>query len=235
MQIHRLRDSGLELMHQWLDAGASSAASVPDDLLSAGHAEPTVYGAIDPHRKFASRFEWATYIEDTLASESIATLQRDKGMWAWLSLVYFDQVCPRDGAGNRKVAQRARYVPAGSDFRTAHRHLLQGPWRLVRAHSDGPERVSPLLAGALHKPGDLYEQLAARLEIAGSRSVMEVARRLYSRADGDGLKRGAGGSGPGSPRRFAQVLRQFDLTYDVYGMDSTSLMTLLPSEFDRFR
>ena len=40
---------------------------------------------------------------------------------------------------------------------------------------------------------------------------------------------------PGTLRRFVDVIRQFDLTYDFYSMTGQEILALLPAEFDRFR
>ena len=39
---------------------------------------------------------------------------------------------------------------------------------------------------------------------------------------------------PGSPRRFADVLSQLDLTWDLHSLSVEQLLELLPSEFDEF-
>jgi hypothetical protein len=41
--------------------------------------------------------------------------------------------------------------------------------------------------------------------------------------------------GAGCARRLADVLKQFDVTWDLYAMTTDGLLGLLPGEFDRFR
>jgi hypothetical protein len=48
------------------------------------------------------------------------------------------------------------------------------------------------------------------------------------------VKRGAAGSGPGSARRFADILNQFDLTWDLYAMKMLAIRQMMPAEFKRF-
>jgi len=64
---------------------------------------------------------------------------------------------------------------------------------------------------------------------------MEVTTNLYLTPGSTRPERGAGGAGAGSPRRLAEVLAQFDVTHDIYGMEPGRLLAVLPSEFDRFR
>jgi hypothetical protein len=58
---------------------------------------------------------------------------------------------------------------------------------------------------------------------------------MYLDASNNQPKRGAGGKGPGSARRLADVLNQFDVTWDLYSMSYEEVLAMLPGEFDRFR
>lgn len=64
---------------------------------------------------------------------------------------------------------------------------------------------------------------------------MRVATDLYVDPSTGKAKSGAGGKGPGSARRLADMVNQLDLTWDLYAMFPKGLLTLLPKEFDRFR
>lgn len=236
MNLMRLTSHGIAEMNRWLDEiQGQPSLPVPSEFLDAGQlAEPTGYDAEVEVRGFTSRFDWAQYVNAQLVGVPDSRIQADKGMWAWLTLVYFDLVAPPAGAV-RKLGQRARYVPTGSDFRTYYRHLLAGPWQIFAAHRDDPERTRATLAGRLDRPGELYEQLASRMELATSSTVQATAKALYMDGATGRLRRGAGGQGPGSPRRFADTLMQFDRTFDIYAMPVASLVRLLPQEFDRFK
>jgi len=236
MSLHRLNARGIAEMNRWLDAVQNQPATgVPGELLNvSAFVEATGYGDIAEPRIFDTRYDWANYALTLTRSEKDSHVQSDAGLWAWLTLVYFDQVCP-PAAGNRKLGQRARYVPTGTDYRTYYRHLLAGPWQILCAHRDEPERARALLGGALHKPGDLYEQVASRMELATSATVLSLSNVLYLDAHTGRRKRGSGGAGKGSPRRLAEVLMQLDLTFDIYAMPMEKLLRLLPKEFERFK
>jgi hypothetical protein len=64
---------------------------------------------------------------------------------------------------------------------------------------------------------------------------MVAITTLYFNPAIEKLKVGAAGKGAGSARRVVDVIQQFDLTWDIYGMDSSKFLSLLPSEFDRFK
>ncbi len=223
-------------MNRWLDAIQNErATSVPEELVNPGAlVESTGYGDIAEPRVFETRFDWATYSLSLMGNAPDIRVQADSGMWAWLTLVYFDQVCPTSN-GVRKLGQRARYVPTGTDYRTYYRHLLAGPWQILTAHRDNPERARALLGGSLHKPGEIYEQIASRMELATSATVLSLSNSLYVDQSTGRRKKGSGGAGRGSPRRLAEVLMQLDLTFDIYAMPMDRLLKLLPKEFERFR
>src|SRR5262249_11852361 len=157
--------------------------------------------------------------------------ERDTGLWAWLALFYFEQLCPKTAHGQRKPGELARWIPEVTNYQRYYRHLLAGPYRIYRAHRDNPQRAMALLCNPLDRPGDIVEQLASRQEIVTNRAIVESATRLYMDAATARPRRGAGGKGAGSARRLADVLNQFDITWDFYAMDSVNLLSLLPKEF----
>ena len=92
-----------------------------------------------------------------------------------------------------------------------------------------------MLCNPLWKPGEIAEELASRKELVTNPAVVEAATALYYDAASGSFKRGAGAKARGAPRRFADLLNQLDLTYYLYGMNTSELLALLPKEFDRFR
>lgn len=154
--------------------------------------------------------------------------------WSWLALCLLEHLCPIRN-GTRKVWEDARYLLQADDYRKAHRHLLAGPYLLFSAHSDNPGAIKGLLTTELDTLGEVYEQLASKKYLITSRAVVSTATALYLDPTTGTLRRGAGGSGAGSPRRLSDVLQQFDKTYDLLAMSPKTLDSLLPAEFDRFR
>jgi hypothetical protein len=182
----------------------------------------------------ASRFVAAKYLYELLSETNIAHIDRDRGLWAWLSLFYFDQLCPMKKDGGRKAGELARLIPVIGNFQRYYRHLLLGPYMIFRAHADDPERAMAVLATPLHAPGEVVAQIASRHDLVTNPSVMKVASELYvDQATGKIKKQATARAG--SPRRFADVLNQFDLTYDLYSIPNDHLNKLLPREFDRLR
>ena len=189
-----------------------------------------------PSRAFATRLEAGRFFEGLLDAANILSPERDQGLWAWLTLFYFDEVCPADANGRRDPkTDEARLIPSLDNYQRFYRHLLLGPFLIVRAHRDQPDRAIGMLCNPLWKPGEIAEQLASRKELVTNPAVVEAATALYYDAASGSFKRGAGAKTRGAPRRLADLLNQLDLTYYLYGMKTNELLALLPKEFNRFR
>jgi hypothetical protein len=185
---------------------------------------------------FNNRFEAAEYFHKLLGplETTIPELERDRGLWTWLSLVWLDVLAPVGSSGARKPGDIARWVPQPETWSRYYRHLLLGPYLIYRKHKDNPARAMAVLAPPVSSPGDVVENIVSRQEIVTSPSLMAAVTDLYYDNSKGVLKRGSATKGPGSARRLAHVLSQFDLTWDIYGMPPSTLLALLPSEFDRF-
>lgn len=188
-----------------------------------------------PKRSFANRLEAGLFFNEMLDAAGVQRPEGDKGLWTWLTLFYFDEVCPADGHRRRDPKDEARLMPLLDNHQRFYRHLLVGPYLIVRAHRDNPERAMAMLCNPVWKPGEIVEQLASRKELVTNRAVAEVATRLYYNPATGSFWRGAGSDVKGAPRRLAALLNQLDLTFYLYGMTSDELLALLPKEFDRFR
>lgn len=231
MNLRRFNSSGITHFDEFRDSPALNRGSLTAMLEDSSLTRVVTPDIAVAPRQFGTRFEAGKYLHVLFQGTSIPELDADQGIWTWLAAYYFDQLCPQGS----QPGSRARWVPT-EDFRDYYRHLLRGPHQIYRAHEDNPERAMALLANPLHQPGDIAEQLVSRQEVMTSKAAVAVATRLYIGPD-NRPKRGSGGQGPGSPRRFAIVLRQLDLTWDLSSeaMTPEHLLALLPSEFDEFR
>ncbi len=236
MRLRRLNDHGLAQAREFLSSlTTDTPQDWPEDTLTdPGTSEELQVDVEVEQREFSSRMELAQYLDGKFEDAGLTGFERDKGLWGWLALFFFDQLCPPDTEGRRKPGELARWIPAVGDFRKYYRHLLAGPCLVYRAHKDHPDSALALLCGPVHKPGDIVEQLASRQELVTNTAVMEVATTLYVDPDTRQPRRGAAGRGGGSARRLADVLNQYDVTWDLYSMTAQELAEMLPPEFDRF-
>src|SRR5688572_8897816 len=113
MKLHRFNEEGIKRFGQFLDAlSADPALVVPTDLLTdAAYVVLVPPGPDVQAREFASRLDAARYLDGVLSSVTGSDIERDVGLWAWLSLFYFDQLCPSDNRGHRKPRERACWIP----------------------------------------------------------------------------------------------------------------------------
>lgn len=237
MTILRLNEEGVAVFSQFIDRlTTDSPMAFPAELLTAGeYAYPiggscAVLDKLDLDDKFAT----AEAIDQLISELSISSPERDAGFWTWLSCYLFENLCPRDKYRAYVPGERARWVADTSNYQRYYRHMLAGIWGVYRAHSDDPQRAIALLNGPVNKRGDLFEQVASRKEQVTNNAVVELTRALYWDEQKSAMKRGSGGKGPGSPRRLADILWQFDRTWDLYEMTTQGLIQKLPPEFDRF-
>jgi hypothetical protein len=236
MIIRRLTVKGIKRFEEFLDfLTTDSPQEAPMEILT----DPEFSESIEPpieveNRKFTNRFDAAEYLYMLFADTGVSELDKDKGLWSWLSLFFFKQLCSADRDGHLKPGEHARWIPAIDDYRKYYRHLLAGPFRIYRSHRNNPPKAMVLLCGPVDRPGDIVEQLASRQEIVTNKSIIEIATNLYVDPKTLRYRKGAGGKGPGSARRLTEVLNQFDVTWDLYAMVPSDFINMLPREFSKF-
>jgi hypothetical protein len=237
MKLRRLNKTGIDLFAVYLDALENEATRItPNSLLEDSTASDPITPAVEVElRRFGNRVKAAEYLDGIFSKAGLSDVDRDTGLWAWLTLFYFDEICPRGRGGERSPGERARYIPEAANFQRYYRHLLAGPYRIYKAHRQNPERALAVLCQPLDKPGDIVEQLASRQELVTNGAVMEVATHLYIDSETKLPKRGAQTKNAGAARRLADVLNQFDVTWDLYAMIAKEMFGVLPEEFEKFK
>lgn len=237
MKLHRFNKDGVDAFAAYRSQLALEPKLLPPvNMLEDAALTELIPADIDvPRRNFSTRLEAGRFFNELIEAAGVGIPERDAGLWTWLTLFFFDEVCPPDGNGSRNPQDEARLLPLLDNHQRFYRHLLLGPYLIVRAHRDDPNRAIAMLCNPLWKPGEIVEQLASRKELVTNHAVAEVATRLYYDPASGSFKRGAGSSVKGAARRLAALLNQLDLTYYLYGMTADELLTLLPKEFDRFR
>lgn len=176
--------------------------------------------------------DMAAAILGAIGDHHIGELSSRPGLWAWLTFVLRDVLFPANAAGQRKVGEVHRWFPSDpGDYQKAQRHLVRMP--VVLLHELGAD-ADHLIWGPPGILPEIREQLTSQQDMFHP-TFQKTARRLYFDDQQDRLKRGSGSKGGGSPRRLAEVRKQFDVTWDLYDMTPDRLLVLLPQEFDRFR
>jgi hypothetical protein len=238
-----LTSRGTERFRAWLTRGAAAGEPTPRALLidpecSAPLAQMIEIEAAPGGKPFTNRYDFGVYLRNRLAPLNPVAIARDTGLWNWLSLYYFDHLCPSASEGTRGLLATEVYVLSPErKYRQVFRHLVRGPWYAACEHGENAkvllihtERSGVVLATR----GRIFEDLASRQSILGNRTVIAAAQRLYFDNKYNRPRFGASGYGPGSVRRFAIVVQQLELTYDTRACSVDQLLSLLPREFNEW-
>ena len=234
MQLRKFTDRGIAAFQEFLENARADGIISEEDrqnlLQNDSYTVPINPDvSIDDSVSFDNRFKAGEYLFRKLGD---INNQREAGMWAWLALLFIRHLCVEKG-GRRIIGRNERYIPDFANWKLYYRHLLYGPFHIYKEHRTAPGKAMVVLCPPVNKPGDAVEALSSRQHLIANPTVMKAATALYVK---DGKhKRGAGRKDRGGTRRFATVLMQFDLTYDLYQISPADLIELLPREFDEFK
>ena len=238
MRFRRFNDRGMQAFGDYLGRlRENPGLPLPETMLT----DPTLTEPLEPGIEaeptaFEHRMAFARWIHEAARASGSAVPRGDAGFWTWLTAALFDQVCPPDGNGKRKVGEAARYIPEFADARLHYRHLLYGSTMIYGMHRADPGAAWVLLAAPLHRLNHFFYQLASRREIVSNAQVLQVATEMYMHPETYLPTRGAATRGkPGTVFRFVKVLNQLDRNLDLATVPMDSLLEWLPAEFDRFR
>lgn len=239
MRLRRLNEAGLERMGSFLDSlTTETPENQPRSILADPESSEDLPIAIDINGDvaFNRRFEAAAYLYERLAplrTLALMQLERDRGLWAWLSLFWFERLCPPDQNGGFRPGNRSRWIPLLDDPRRYYRHLLLGPYLMYRTHAASPEILEPILSNALHVgTSEVFRTIIETQQFVTSAPVVALIGRLYYDSRTRRLIRGTGAKTGGGVRRLGgDILKQLDLTFDLHSIRVDDLVALLPDEF----
>lgn len=181
---------------------------------------------------FKNKKELVPYLVNKLNLKANKHLYFDRGLWTWLSAFYFNNICPVDGHGKRKVNESAFYILKDpKNYTKYYRHLIAYPCRL---YSELEDSAKIFLIGTFQKRGEITEQFGAYQEIALNKGILDAANIMYWDESNQNLKRGAAGKGAGSARRLVKIITQYQMTYDLNSMRGHEIVDLLPNEFAKW-
>ena len=227
--LREFNDHGLELFQQAFEGQVDEAVIDPSDSALTSRICGTKELVIED---WPTSREMAEAIVEACGTVPLADLLQRPGLWAWLSFVLRDQVYPRMKSGQRKLGEVHRWFPANiDDYQKGQRHLIRMPVLLLSSFGHDADH---LLLGAPSVPGEVREQLTSQQDMFHP-TVQAATHKLYFDSKTGKLRTGAGGKGGGSSRRFAQVRKQLDVTWDLFALSPDQLIEKLPKEFDKFK
>ena len=235
MKVRQLNELGISRFEAFLGSlNTPSPSPLPRNLLvDESTSIPFDFDVEVEDQVFANRFEAASYFDGRFGDLD-AEIRMNSGLWSWLSLFYFERICPKKH-DRYTPGQHAHWILAATDPFRYYRHYLAGSWQIFHANRDNPKRAMIFLCNPVQTVGHFYYQLVSRMEYITNKSIVELATELYFDAETGRQKRGAQTRGkPGTVFRFTSFLNQLDRTWDLYSMSAAELKSRLPSEFDRF-
>lgn len=231
--IRRLNERGLKFFHNYIDRIAGGEKSDPPiAILTDDNWSDTVEFTKEIEMKtFKTRYEMGEYLEQLFRDINSQDIISDIGLWSWLALLWFDQLCPTKSDGTRKPSKPYNYI-LSPNYNHRPRHALRTTWQLVSKYS-GNTRF--LLSKSPNERGELLEQLAARQFFIGCTGIIEAASQLYTDPLRNTFKRGSTSQKRrGNIRRFINYLQQLELTYDLYILPGNEIIKMLPREYSGF-
>ena len=252
VELKVLTDEGIYLFRTFLEESARSGEPAPLHLLRNYSTDfyPKIHLAIS--KQFTSKQELARYMVKVFdeAGVSRQMVVNNRNLWASITLQYFDQFCPINENGRRKVPMEKkdlvekypkfipRYVSKGNEKTLrGRRHYALSSYLIFEHNIETEHQADLILSGSLSSWGDDIESFAGRKEVISNKSVISHARLLYWDEENKRIKRGySTKSRKGNIFRLIVDLRnQMKLTTDWYSMDAKDIYNSLPEEFDRWK
>lgn len=234
MILRQFLPAGIQAFQTFLAVCRESPRTlVPRQLLEDETMTEAVKPAITVEPKlFATRRDAAVYLSSLLAPLSEPDVADNVGLWTWLSLFFFDEVCPA-AHGCRTVKNDYSYVFEPKNPRHFYRHLLFIAWYILRV-APGHNRL--FLNGLVSSLDEVTRLVMERLYLTRIPCLFEVLDRLYW-DEGRGKARAGIVTRetvkPGDLRHRLPIrIRQLEKTYDLFSLTADQLIDLLGVEFD---
>lgn len=235
--VRRFNDQGIEAFRQYLRQLRETPSLPPPLQLLDDPALSSVVPGVGALTRpgFATKRQAAVYLQALLKPIAGQGLFKDVGLWTWLTLFFFDDVCPPNG-DKRQAANVAHYVFDAFNYRRYYKHLLAMPLQVLEM-APGHNRL--FLDMPLPVLGQVMERMAGRLYLMRIPCVPEVLDALYFDAARGKQKRNVANPNQKAragdlANRFPIRIRQLQKTYDVYSLGASDLIRVLGSEFSRW-
>jgi hypothetical protein len=232
--IRRLNEKGLKFFQDYIGRIAGGEKNDPPIaiLTDDNWSESVDLNLdVDGSRTFTTRYEMGEYLVQLFDGINPQVVIADTGLWSWLALLWFNQLCPAKADGSRKPSKPYNYI-LSPNYNHRPRHALRTTWQLVSGYG---EAAHFLLSKGPNERGELLEQLAARQFFIGCKGIIETASQLYSDPARNTFKVGSTSQKRrGNIRRYINYLQQLELTYDLYTLPRNEIINMLPAEYSGF-
>ena len=175
--VHVLNEKGIQKFREYLaELREGGSRQIPTELLTDPSYSSKLADKVEVEEQlFNDKLEVAKYLYEKLQIFPQSQIDQNVGLWSWLSLYYFNQLCPAGKSGKRLPGQDYRYI-LDLHYRRYYRHLLVGPYNIFGLHREG---APLLLSGPLDRASKYYEELSSRQGFVTNRGIIEAANLLY--------------------------------------------------------
>lgn len=230
-EVRSFNKSGLRAFEEFLSLRRDGLLHVDaSDLLNDVSLTDPLAVNVEP-REFATRRSAAEYLHFKLADIPAEKLRKDAGLWSWLSLFYFDQVCPEID-GERKIRNDYTYIFKPDESRYYYRHLLFIAWYVLQV---APHHNRLFLDQSVYRLDKYTSEVFKRLYVTRVPCAFEVLERLYWDGETNAPRKRMVSPGKivagNLMHRFPTRIRQLEKTYDLLSLTADQLIELLGQEF----
>jgi hypothetical protein len=231
--VRRFNADGIEAFRRELaECRTAPTRDIPLEMLTDPKLTESVLPSVEIEpRGFKTKGDAAVYFHQIFAGIPKQPLLEDAGLWTWLSLYYFDIVCPKQ-SGIRKVRNDYTYVYEAKSIRHFYRHLLFVSWRTLDI---APTHNRLLLSTRISSLDKFSSEVIKRLYMTRIPCFFEVLDRLYWDEKRGRARPGVTHFGKVTAGNLAHRLpiriRQLEKTYDLHSLTADQLLLLLGEEF----
>lgn len=246
MKLRKLNTDGVKKFEEFITKAREhpeQKLKTPHSLLTDSEYSEEIEGAPELEPIIDTNiYQFARYLNEVFSPLDIEIVEGengrgDRGFWSAVSLFYFDSLIRSHGKGKNTILSVNCYIPekfgtVGAEMRY-YRHRILGPYRLYKLHGELSE---PFLLPKIGIQSSLYAKITDVLRLTEMRCLIEVIGILYFDAKKKRLKPDWDKKDtPGNFYRLLAIIDQFDLTYDILGINGKLLLKLLPKEFNAWK
>ena len=233
MKLREFNEQGIAAFKSYLaECRLDPSLPLPNALLEDDSLTKVVSPTIEVSAQhFGLRRDAAEYLNELLKDLSPDHVANSAGLWTWLALFFFDEICPPK-AGRHLVKNDYHYIYEPKNVRHSYRHLLHLAWRVLQV---APAHNRLFLGSAVSTLDKVTSEVMKRLYLTRIPCIFEVLDQLYWDEE-----RGRSRPGIVSPERVLPGdlihrlpirMRQLEKTYDLFSLMPEQLIDLLGPEF----
>jgi hypothetical protein len=189
------------------------------------------------HQKFDTKGDAGRYLYGFLNSTRLThddlITKKGVGLWSWLSLFFFDSVCPKDKRGEWNIKNDYTYI-FDPQHRHYYRHLLFVSWRVLDITMPRGQPHRLITTTPIDSLDRVTKAIMEKLYLIRIPHIFEVLDRIYWNPNTNKVRKNITSvTREGNlTKRLPDVIKQIEVTYDLQSLNADQLIGLLGEEFD---